>query len=435
MSRSQWVKKVPGGWSALTKQLLRGMFIRDKISLPGVQLSVNGGTSCQISFWALLADEEALAAMWPMMGASSISPCGIVCSVTNKPLSSDVARGIASISSLDPAIPDISCAVESQLGMRSDRDVWGYCDELEAAPAGERAELQKLCGIKYQADGLLYDTALRPFVSPTSSNRFDAMHILASNGLLNVEIALFLSVSQATIGASFAELRSFLAEEGWSPKTDLFSVVRETSCTGSIKAGASEIVSTYPVMRRFVLEVYGDDAQEPHVRSFLLLCEIVDICMALMHGAGTDAAAPLPSLVSRYLPMFTSAHGVMALKWKHHALVHLYRQIITDGMLLTCWVTERKNIDAKAAFQLYACGDHRHDFSFNSCGGDRSYLQLLTIHSCAHTKGSYDEQQEQAADRRDSAIPDAQLADPQAANTRLGFSPRGTHSALAGACS
>ena len=159
---------------------------------------------------------------------------------------------------------------------------------------GERAELQKLCGIKYQADGLLYDTALRPFVSPTSSNRFDAMHILASNGLLNVEIALFLSVSQATIGASFAELRSFLVEEGWSPKTDLFSVVRETSCTGSIKAGASEIVSTYPVMRRFVLEVYGDAAQEPHVRSFLLLCEIVDICMALMHGAGTDAAAPLP---------------------------------------------------------------------------------------------------------------------------------------------
>ena len=191
---------------------------------------------------------------------------------------------------------------------------------------------------------------------------------------LQTKVAGFLS-SEPIGNAEETEMMGL--EEQNQRKIDLFSVVRETSCTGSIKAGASEIVSTYPVMRRFVLEVYGDAAQEPHVRSFLLLCEIVDICVALMHGSGTDAAAPLPSLVSRYLPMFTSAHGVMALKWKHHALVHLYRQIIQDGLLLTCWVTERKNIDAKAAFQLYACGDHRHDSSFNSCGGDRSYLQLL----------------------------------------------------------
>ncbi len=72
MSKKKWMKKVAGGWTVMTKQLRRGMLIRDKISMTGVQLSVNGGTSGQISFWALLADEEALAAMLPMMPRSAI---------------------------------------------------------------------------------------------------------------------------------------------------------------------------------------------------------------------------------------------------------------------------------------------------------------------------------------------------------------------------
>ena len=216
------MKKVPGGWSSLTKEILRGMFLKDQISTAGIQLPVNGGVHVRVVFWALLADEEALSAMWCTTGASGTCPCGIMCSVTNKPIHTDVARGIPSLAALDPKIPDISCGEESKLGLRTDQDVWNMCDELEAAPAGQRAELQQFLGIKYQPDGLLYDRALRQFVSPTASNRFDVMHIVASNGVLGVEMALMLGEMKRTLGAYFAEVRAFHTEEGWQPKTEIF---------------------------------------------------------------------------------------------------------------------------------------------------------------------------------------------------------------------
>ena len=341
------MKKVPGGWSSLTKEILRGMFLKDKISTTGIQLSVNGGVHVRVFFWALLADEEALAAMWGTTGASGTCPCGIICSVTNKPIHTDVARGIPSLAAIDTKIPDISCGEESKLGLRTDQYVWNMCDELEAAPAGQRAELQQFSGIKYHPDALLYDRALRQFVSPTASNRFDVMHVVASNGVLGVEMALLLGEMKGSLGAYFAEVRAFHIEEGWQPKTEIFSKVREKSCEGSLKAGASELWSAYPLLRRFVLVAYGEDAPEPHVQSFMLLCDIVDIFVDVMHGGGVEAAANLRSLVLRYLKMFVTAHGHHHLKWKHHALVHLYNQILKDGCLLSCWVVERKNIAGK----------------------------------------------------------------------------------------
>ena len=341
------MKKVPGGWSALTKDLLRCMFLKDKISTTGVQLSVNGGAHVRIAFWALLADEEALVAMWGTTGASGTCPCGIMCCVTNKPVHTDIAGGISSLSEIDSKIPDISCGDESKLGLRTDQTVWGICDELKAAPAGQRTELQQLSGIKYHPDALLYDIALRQFVSPTASNRFDVMHVVASNGVLGVEIALLLGEMKKSVGAYFAEVRAFHIEERWLPKTEVFSEVREKSCEGHVKAGASELWSAYPLLRQFVLVAYGEGAPELHVQSFLLLCDIVDIFRDVMHGGGVEAAANLRSLVLRYLRMFVTAYGIMHLKWKHHALVHLYKQILKDGLLLSCWVVERKNIAGK----------------------------------------------------------------------------------------
>lgn len=322
------------------------MFLRDKISMPGIHL---GGTNVRIAFWAMLADEEALAAIWYTTGASGVSPCGIRCSVTNKPVHTDVSRGIASLSEIDPTIPDISCGDESKLGLRTDQDVWGWCDEMAVASGGALADLQQMSGLKYHPDALLFEKALRPFVSPTQSNRFDPMHVLASNGVLGAEMALCLEVMRDTTGAYFAEVRAFHIQEGWCPDTEVFSEVREKSCAGHIKAGATELWNAYPLLRHFVLESYGEDAPETHVISFLLLCAIIDLFVLLMHGGEPSAAATLPSLVLRYLRAFVTAHGPAALRWKHHALVHLHKQILADLRSLNCWVTERKNIVGKQA--------------------------------------------------------------------------------------
>ena len=352
MPRTKWAKKVPAGWSALTKHLLQDMFLRDKIATEGFQLV---GQLVRVRFWALLADEEALQSIWYTTGASGLAPCGIMCSVTNKPVHTDVSRGIASLSDLDPAIPNISCGEESKCGLRTDKNVWGFCDALQLASSKDRAELERLSGIKYHPAALLYDKDLRPFVSPTKSTRFDPMHVLASNGLIGVEMMLCLTEMKTSVGSYFAEVRAFHSEEAWLPKCEVFSEARENSATFQVKGGASELWSAYPLLRRFVLVTYGEDAPELHVQSFLLLCSIADIFLLLMHGGGPLVAAPLPSLVSRYLAMFVLAHGLDAVRWKHHGLVHLYRQIMADDMSLNCWVTERKNIKGKQAVQNNQC--------------------------------------------------------------------------------
>ena len=346
------MKKVPGKWSALTRTILENLFLEEKIATAGIQLC---GTNVRVKFQAMLADEEALAAIWNLTGASGVSPCGVMCSVTNKPVSTDVARGIESVQELDPEIPDISCSDESKLGLRTDDDVWGLCDALELASPTERANLAQHCGIKHGPATLLYSMPLRAFVSPTESNRFDPMHVLASNGILGQEMFLFLEGCKAKAGAYFAEVRAFHCEEGWHPKTGVFSEVRERSATTHIKAGASELLGAYPLLRRFALATHGADAPELYVKSLLLFCEIMDVFRLMIAGGGVKDAEPLPSLVSRYLEMFMLSHGLQAMRWKHHALMHLCRQILLDGRALSCWVTERKNIDAKMSMAHNKC--------------------------------------------------------------------------------
>ena len=53
------------------------------------------------------------------------------------------------------------------------------------------AELEKNLGLTYNADGLLAEPTLRDFVFP-SMTQYDVLHTYFNNGIVSVEVGLFL---------------------------------------------------------------------------------------------------------------------------------------------------------------------------------------------------------------------------------------------------
>lgn len=307
----------------------------------------------RIQLSVIVGDEDALNDIWFTKGASGISPCAVLCSVTNKPVHTDRDRGIASLSDRDAEIPDIACADIARCGKRSDADVWKFCDDLETCHKDDLKDMEHVTGFKLNLNTLLFCKPLRPFLRPSKITVNDAMHVLFSCGIVPYEMMLCLGEVHRHCGAYFGEVRLFQEQTGFMPPTQLFSEAREKHSHDTLKAGASELLCGYPLLRAFLIEVYGPDPSEGFVQSILLLFEICDHIRALLKypppSEVRDRAIKLRGLVDRYLQKFIAVYGRDALKFKHHQLLHLPDMIFLLGMMVACWVLERKHIAAKAS--------------------------------------------------------------------------------------
>ena len=360
--RTKWMEKVKGGVSGVTRRILRDAFCGEKsVAIAGVKLPLTAsGVTVRILFETIIADEDALNAMFFTKGASGVLPC-LACNVVAKEKDKDRNRGIAPLADRDPEIVDISCHDVRLIGMRSDADVWAICDELEEAsrhPNKEVLEELECCtGLKLDLDTLLFDKELRRHVGPARGFTVDPMHILFANGLLGWEMMLFVEQLKEDHGSNaFVELRAF--GENWKPKTFIFNTTRESSSKTQLKAGASELLAGYPLMRRFILEAYGANPGELHVRSILLLFEICDdfrlVNKHLPDAEKEQVRNHLRGLVREYLLAFKAAHGAATMRPKHHQLLHWVEQ----HPQLSCFCLERKHITAKYCVQNTKTPEH-----------------------------------------------------------------------------
>ena len=337
------------------------MFLGDQsMAVAGVALPIGPDgafVTVRARLVSVVADEEALNAMFYIKGASGAVPCGVLCSVVNKQRADDVANGVKSLTDFDPSIVDLSCPDIYKCGLRTDAEVWGMCEELRACSLQDLAKNEHSMGIKYHPDTLLYQVPLRSFVLPATHATVDPMHVLFSNGLLATEIILFMGTVTEQTGASLGEARQFQADEKWEPLTAAAAIseAREKSSTNSLKAGATELLIVYPLLRAFCLAAYGADAKEPHVLSFMLLLMICDEVRDLLRGvrgkAAHDAGHRLLRLTSLYMEAFVLAYGSAKLRFKHHQLLHMPLDILRLGQMLSCWVCERKHVRAKQSTQ------------------------------------------------------------------------------------
>ena len=364
--RSSIVSRLPGGLSAATRLLLRSMCLGPRaIGNAGLCLrhSDGGHRLIHLRMGRILADEDALSSLWSIKGASGTVPCGIKCMVVAK------QRGSRHLPEDNPDIVDLTCSDFKQITLNEDTDIWLKADMLQESCVGNNAHhtvLEQAFGITYCAEGILADAELRPVVSPTKSNRFDAMHILFSNGIVAVEIHLFMLWLEETHDLNYEAIgkhaQNFRYPNHVDKPKDVFSRARIKKNKKSFKAMAGEILSVYPLFRDFV-----EGRNLPHsaqIDSLMKLFSVLDLIKEAQYLA--SAVAPPENvvrlLVARLLHAiemhsiaFKQAHGVEAVIPKHHMLFHVPEQILADVLLLWCFTPGRVNFLLKSCCEETDC--------------------------------------------------------------------------------
>ena len=359
-------KLVPAQLASLTRLIVRDMLVGPRaVNTAGISLPVgpNGRHEMiRCHYHATLADEEALSSMMGLKGSGGISPCALRCWCVNKERKPDRENGILSLTDRGGPIVDITCCRKDDIVLKRDEDVWDDCAFLERHAADENIkEFESCVGINLHADGILFARELRPSFKPSASHRYDPLHIIFSNGLLPAEIMLFMREARQQTGKYFGDFRAYAAEGmGWQTSAQAkvlaaFSPHREKASDATLKAGASELLAAYPVLRQWVLkEFIGSPAVRAALRSLLLLLDVADLvveaatCPRLRDADVMSLAARLDTAVFSYLEAFVNAHGRELMKHKHHELTHLADQLRKDKRLLWCFTAERKHIIAKA---------------------------------------------------------------------------------------
>ena len=154
--RTSIAKGVDGGMSHAFKVMLSRMFLSDKISSDGVivDLAVPGSrhATMYLGLGNLVADGDALRAIWSSKGAAGKLPCIFCKNVVNEKFES-------------PYLVHISCTDSSKFDRATDHDIWHKADDLHAFHGHGTKKLfeetQMVYGLTYSPNGLLWNRALR----------------------------------------------------------------------------------------------------------------------------------------------------------------------------------------------------------------------------------------------------------------------------------
>ena len=226
---------------------------------------------------ATLADEEALSSMLGLKGSSGVPPCAVRCWCVGNEKKADADIGLLPITARGENIVDITCTKKADIVLKSDADVWDDCEYLvrNVGQAGF-AEIESCVGINCHPEGILFDRELRKSFKPSASHRYDAVHVLFSNGL-HVRFTYFMKDARRHVGVYFSDFREYAERLRWQcggtvKPQNVFSAAREKSSDTSLKAGASELIASYAVFRQWALEIFvGIPAMLSSLRSLLVL--------------------------------------------------------------------------------------------------------------------------------------------------------------------
>ena len=394
--------QVPGKYSAICKQLLRNMLLGESGLPQGLMLPIGpdgAPVRIKILFGRLLADKDALSDFWAEKGASGVIPCGIKCMTVNKPVASDVENSIASLSARDQSIADISNHDFSKMVLNSSEDVWRKCDHMGAlANAGRGRELEfhekYMYGLNWCPQGILADKELRQFIKPPECQRDDPLHILWSNGIVGVELALFLKACK-NVGRfdPWESLREHIAQRSWRTRQmttsqilAMFNKHKESNMGDHFKGGAGQILGVYPIVRFWIETTMGERrSMTNHIASILCLfelCDLMEQAIAPMSPADLrKTVAAIKKAASVHLRLYVLVYGRQAVKFKHHQFMHVPDQILADGCVLSCWVTERKN---KAALHAAQNQTAYHDsLTFEKACLKAVFLEQISVFKAA----------------------------------------------------
>ena len=333
-----------------------------------------------------LGDEAALKQMLGVKGASGIRCCPRCLNVAG--LRANEQESYAGTDASGYLV-DISCSQLEAFDAARDADLWRASDILQAAAGGatrgELAAMETSLGLNLQPHGVLADDALRQWFAPVTTHTNDSMHcVFASGGTAQVELFVRVKACQREVGLSQATAYQLFAS-GWCfprsvggdrhPRIEIFAESRHVD--DNVWATASETLQPYHIalyLAELTTQRSGTLVRElESLRALALLCDLIERAKKSgdVDGRELDAAA------SGHLAAFCAAYSKWSCKPKHHLVMHLGRQLRRDGLVLDCFVHERKHAAVKEVLENLD-PSAAHDFERSCLARIRRYQgQLL----------------------------------------------------------
>ena len=311
----------------------------------------------------IVSDEKALKDTFHCKGASGAKPCMECTNATaiGSELS-DHSEFAVAVNHLELA--DFKPATDASV-LHSVRRVHKAHDDHAAGIISKaKYEMyQRIHGYSYARHNMLLDASLA--IGAISVLMFDWMHVYLVSGMFNVEVFQLWTFLQP-FGESWLKLHTFFQQWTW-PRTvkgckNMFDPknITEDKNTDHFKTSASGSLGAYAVialyLQRFVVRTGHAAAQ---VASFLLLCDVLDLCQSLKNC--TVTADLLSHVIMKHLRAYAAAYGALGFRFKHHMAMHLAGQLRRFGFLLSCFVQERRH----KAIKRYV-NDRKNTLSFES---------------------------------------------------------------------
>ena len=378
--RSNVVQELEGGMSHLFKALMPLFFDQatHHLATGGVHLQVREqALRLHAKFGVMVSDESAIRQVLLAKGAGGNKPC--VCCKNIVSLASELhvhdASGYAQ---------PVSCLDVQQWDPQTDASVLAIVQRLGEAravlPVGQFEELEKLLGFNWGK----YSVLQVPEFAPISTLMWDWMHVYMVNGVFNQEIGRLMH-SLHRHGATWARLHEYLSRWTWPRATGSASALCNAKRAKSyyeaevFKCSASEGLSVYPVLRKFLVDVVrptGVCAEA--VASAIHLCDAVKLLHSINRGA-TVRPARLMEAILTHLRSYQAAYGVEGWLPKHHYSLHLPGMLERHGTLISCFTHERKHKVVKRYAQHH----------FNTISMEKGIVEEITLQHLQDLDGSF----------------------------------------------
>lgn len=345
--RTSVAKLVVGGISGCVAEFLKSAFGEPGRLARGFTVHLPAPTLICGRFHMFLADGDAERACWSCKGASGVRPC-FLCSnvVVDRHASTD-------------EVVSIACPDARRFSLVSDQDVFEAVDLLHATHGAMSNDdfkaLETATGMTFMPGALLSRPDIRAMVSPASAHRYDSMHCLLVNGVLNHEVAIIFNLLKEHVANfSYEHIRSFVST-GWiGPRaytsglatlaSRMFANKRESDLKKkAFKASASDLLTMMPMIRAFVsanVEPLAIAALDQPLKSFFSLCEVIDCIVRIKRQ---EPVGNFGACMQKFMRCHGDAYGGASFKPKHHWSMHLPAQYISDGALIDTFVLERKH--------------------------------------------------------------------------------------------
>ena len=314
-----------------------------------------GACLIRASFAGFLSDEKALKEFMGLKGAGGSKPC-IVCRNVVQFIDGDCLAGSRYVG--------IDTTDRGALEYQSNDDVYRIVDRLRHTKAhGTRTQLEKeeqVFGVSHIDGGLLFDCRTRVIVRPVDHYIRDPMHVLLSGGVASTHTARVIAALDDLIG-SRDQVKAFVGcfvmpkAANKNPHALLDS---NRVSDDHMRCFAGELLDFAPLLLAFLQDVVAPRGLLPdETRCYSLLVRILQICtMGARRGA--SKVDELRRCIDEHHEIYKRLYpGYIKPKW--HQMLHIPEDVADLGLLLSCFVTERKHRAVKrAALWTFRHFDH-----------------------------------------------------------------------------